>query len=123
MKLLIIVTLLTLSFNIAASEWKSIVDMAYKSKEKIIKPKSRYSHLTSEQLQERYKKAKTLKVNRADSWKNYSISQNNYRKPPKVFHKKRIYSDVKCPCNGGNNCFGPRGGRYCITSGNNKRYR
>ncbi|WP_102788947.1 SH3 domain-containing protein [Stenotrophomonas bentonitica] len=28
-----------------------------------------------------------------------------------------------CPCSSSNNCFGPRGGRYCITSGGNKRYR
>ncbi len=28
-----------------------------------------------------------------------------------------------CPCSGSNNCYGPRGGRYCITSGGNKRYR
>lgn len=28
----------------------------------------------------------------------------------------------ECPCNGGNVCVGPRGGRYCITSGGNKRY-
>ncbi|WP_425604008.1 SH3 domain-containing protein [Luteimonas kalidii] len=28
-----------------------------------------------------------------------------------------------CPCSGSSNCFGPRGGRYCITSGGNKRYR
>lgn len=27
-----------------------------------------------------------------------------------------------CPCGGGNVCVGPRGGRYCITSGGNKRY-
>lgn len=27
-----------------------------------------------------------------------------------------------CPCNGGDVCVGPRGGRYCITSGGNKRY-
>ncbi|WP_443019137.1 SH3 domain-containing protein [Sphingomonas sp.] len=27
-----------------------------------------------------------------------------------------------CPCSGGNVCVGPRGGRYCITSGGNKRY-
>lgn len=27
-----------------------------------------------------------------------------------------------CPCRGGNVCIGPRGGRYCITSGGNKRY-
>ena len=28
-----------------------------------------------------------------------------------------------CPCSGSANCYGPRGGRYCITSGGNKRYR
>lgn len=28
-----------------------------------------------------------------------------------------------CPCSGSFNCTGPRGGRYCITSGGNKRYR
>lgn len=27
-----------------------------------------------------------------------------------------------CPCSGGSVCIGPRGGRYCITSGGNKRY-
>ncbi len=27
-----------------------------------------------------------------------------------------------CPCSGAHVCVGPRGGRYCITSGGNKRY-
>ncbi|MDP8912658.1 MAG: DUF4236 domain-containing protein [Pseudomonadota bacterium] len=27
-----------------------------------------------------------------------------------------------CPCSGSSVCIGPRGGRYCITSGGNKRY-
>lgn len=27
-----------------------------------------------------------------------------------------------CPCSSGRVCIGPRGGRYCITSGGNKRY-
>lgn len=27
-----------------------------------------------------------------------------------------------CPCSGSRVCVGPRGGRYCITSGGNKRY-
>lgn len=27
-----------------------------------------------------------------------------------------------CPCSGRNVCVGPRGGRYCITSGGSKRY-
>ena len=32
-------------------------------------------------------------------------------------------SGSSCPCSSSDNCFGPRGGRYCITSGGNKRYR
>lgn len=31
-------------------------------------------------------------------------------------------SDGACPCSGNRVCIGPRGGRYCITSGGNKRY-
>jgi hypothetical protein len=40
--------------------------------------------------------------------------------------KKRMssghYLDGSCPCSGSKVCIGPRGGRYCITSGGNKRY-
>lgn len=32
------------------------------------------------------------------------------------------YGGSHCPCSGNNVCIGPRGGRYCITSGGNKRY-
>lgn len=30
--------------------------------------------------------------------------------------------EYSCACSGHNVCIGPRGGRYCITSGGNKRY-
>lgn len=33
-----------------------------------------------------------------------------------------FYTGSGCPCSGGTVCIGPRGGRYCITSGGNKRY-
>lgn len=33
------------------------------------------------------------------------------------------YSGGSCPCSSSYNCIGPRGGRYCYTSGGNKRYR
>jgi hypothetical protein len=33
-----------------------------------------------------------------------------------------LSSGGSCPCGSGNICIGPRGGRYCITSGGNKRY-
>ena len=32
------------------------------------------------------------------------------------------YGGGACSCGGGKVCIGPRGGRYCITSGGNKRY-
>lgn len=35
---------------------------------------------------------------------------------------QRDTTDGPCPCNGGNVCVGPRGGRYCINSKGNKRY-
>ncbi|QMW23436.1 DUF4236 domain-containing protein [Sandaracinobacteroides saxicola] len=31
-------------------------------------------------------------------------------------------SSYNCPCGSGRICVGPRGGRYCLTSGGNKRY-
>lgn len=34
----------------------------------------------------------------------------------------RSYTGGACPCSGPSVCIGPRGGRYCITSGGNKRY-
>lgn len=43
-------------------------------------------------------------------------------------HQSRQSSDGgssrsgSCPCSGRHICTGPRGGRYCITSGGNKRY-
>jgi hypothetical protein len=37
--------------------------------------------------------------------------------------QKRSYAAGPCPCSRALNCVGPRGGRYCITSGGNKRYR
>lgn len=36
--------------------------------------------------------------------------------------KRRQVYDGGCPCSGPQVCIGPRGGRYCITSGGNKRY-
>lgn len=38
-------------------------------------------------------------------------------------HRSNMSSTYDCPCSGSTNCIGPRGGRYCITSGGNKRYR
>ena len=37
-------------------------------------------------------------------------------------NRRSGFSGGACPCSGGNVCIGPRGGRFCITSGGNKRY-
>lgn len=36
--------------------------------------------------------------------------------------RRSNFIDGSCPCSGSRVCIGPRGGRYCITSGGNKRY-
>lgn len=41
--------------------------------------------------------------------------------PPVQRSAPSSYSS-SCPCSSGSVCIGPRGGRYCITSGGNKRY-
>jgi hypothetical protein len=49
-------------------------------------------------------------------------------RPPKKSAKKNRtskgtgFSGGSCPCGSGRICTGPRGGRYCLTSGGNKRY-
>jgi len=35
---------------------------------------------------------------------------------------RSYFNDDACPCSGSHVCIGPRGGRYCITRGGNKRY-
>lgn len=66
----------------------------------------------------------------------YRRGSNLYSAPRSTISRKRssassrrsgqsrgLYdSSSSCPCSGGSVCIGPRGGRYCITSGGNKRY-
>lgn len=50
------------------------------------------------------------------------IIKSNYSKPKK-FKKRHVHKNhgSSCSCGYGY-CYGPRGGRFCITSGGNKRY-
>lgn len=53
-----------------------------------------------------------------------SVSQklrSEYQPSPTRRQSGTQYSS-SCPCSSGMVCTGPRGGRYCITSGGNKRY-
>lgn len=59
----------------------------------------------------------------ADAKRRYSYSKTKRVRSRAVpFYGTRGTTTGECPCNGGNVCVGPRGGRYCITSGGNKRY-
>jgi len=45
------------------------------------------------------------------------------RLPAESLRRSRSnFIDGSCPCSGARVCVGPRGGRYCITSGGRKRY-
>lgn len=50
-----------------------------------------------------------------------SGSGNSRSYPPRSTPRQN-FSSAGCPCSGSRVCIGPRGGRYCITSGGNKRY-
>lgn len=41
---------------------------------------------------------------------------------PKPSRQQSPSYEASCSCSSGSVCIGPRGGRYCITSGGNKRY-
>lgn len=60
------------------------------------------------------------------SRKSSARKKTTYKKRSSTKRKKKRssggYSSGNCPCSGYNVCIGPRGGRYCITSGGNKRY-
>ena len=46
----------------------------------------------------------------------------SYAKPQRTPRSRFDYGGDSCPCSGSHICTGSRGGRYCITSGGNKRY-
>lgn len=49
-------------------------------------------------------------------------AKHNRTRTQKHFSRPQDRFDDDCPCRGNRVCIGPRGGRYCITSGGNKRY-
>lgn len=54
----------------------------------------------------------------------YAGGRNSASRKSKAYKKRRVDNGgTACPCSSSRNCYGPRGGRYCITSGGNKRYR
>ncbi len=60
-----------------------------------------------------------------ESFYSKSTMNNSYsshiKSQPKTKVKKTYSSG--CSCGSGSYCYGPRGGRYCYTSGGNKSYR
>ena len=52
----------------------------------------------------------------------YSSALPRARSSTPARRSRSDYIDGTCPCSGNRVCIGPRGGRYCITSGGNKKY-
>ena len=50
-----------------------------------------------------------------------STKKQDRNKSQKQTQRQKNYYG-SCPCGTGSACYGPRGGRYCYTSGGNKRY-
>lgn len=63
------------------------------------------------------------KSNKKTVQQNPYKSPNTTKRPAKAKSTKRTYQSGPCPCSTNQSCYGPRGGRYCFTSGGNKRYR
>ena len=53
---------------------------------------------------------------------NRSSATRSRSRPSQTPRQTPRYDAGGCPCSGSRVCIGPRGGRYCITSGGNKRY-
>jgi len=59
-------------------------------------------------------------VSKPNHWWRQPMFRHAARRPSR---RSSVYDGGgSCPCRGRNICIGPRGGRYCITSGGNKRY-
>lgn len=63
-----------------------------------------------------------VRAPKGDAWiSSDHVSRSRPASRARYTPPQRFYGD-NCPCSGRNVCIGPRGGRYCITSGGNKRY-
>jgi len=58
----------------------------------------------------------------SDARRSSTYKNRKHSAHARIFVPSRGTTSGECPCNGGNVCVGPRGGRYCITSSGNKRY-
>lgn|GEM_PF-2067001 len=71
-----------------------------------------YAQQFADQLQRAEAVGKQAVRERAREWRRAESEGNGYRSG----------MGGGCSCAGGNVCYGPRGGRYCITSGGKQRY-
>jgi hypothetical protein len=86
---------------------------------------TKLSHGQSAQIVERSGEWLKVVTNVGAVWIASSYASSSRPRPraasPRPHSNSRRYGGA-CPCSGNNVCIGPRGGRYCITSGGNKRY-
>lgn len=62
-------------------------------------------------------------VSQANAWQEArGRSGSSRRSSSRRSYSNSSFTSDDCSCSGGNVCIGPRGGRYCITAGGNKRY-
>lgn len=87
----------------------------------VYEEKDGWSRTTPDGAQERWVSSSHLCINKDCS----DIPKWKTPPPPapRAVRRTTSSSSYSCPCSSSRNCFGPRGGRYCITSGGNKRYR
>ena len=58
-----------------------------------------------------------IKVAKQERWPSLARpTQSKTMSSKKPVNEGAASSSARCPCSGANNCYGPRGGRYCITS-------
>ncbi|WP_074423315.1 SH3 domain-containing protein [Serratia sp. 14-2641] len=89
---------------------------------------SSWSRISKDQEEERWVSASYLcetsecYIKRAPSQPTPIPKQQRIEQPRTPRHQQPQNYSSSCSCSSGNVCIGPRGGRYCITSGGNKRY-
>lgn len=99
--------------DVAVGQFRSLAEDTAEWPRKLMQDKAKGEGLAAELARQRARQA-------ADRYLERQYHQR--REAPSEPVRSPGFSGGGCSCSGGNVCYGPRGGRYCITSGGNKRY-
>lgn len=115
------------SLNVRSSpNGKVIGSLSHGALVTIYSEKNNWSRISAENSTERWVSSEHLCTSSNCADKSKRLNVPPVPKPKSSTTTRRASSSSYtggCPCSSGSNCYGPRGGRYCITSGGNKRYR